>query len=217
MPHSLTHAPVPSSGTVRGSAPRNPETKGATSQHRINPWSSTLKEKYQQEIVPAMKKEFGYRNSLAVPRLNKAVVHMGTGAGLKDAKFLEGAEATLRRITGQAPVKTLAKKSIANFKIRQGMVVGLKVTLRGKRMWDFLTKLTNVALPRVRDFRGLDPKAVDRQGNASFGFKEHVVFPEIRSDEVERLHGLEVVVDTTATSYNEGLSLLRHLGFPFRK
>lgn len=172
---------------------------------------------YLEKVVPALMAEFGFTNKLAVPKVAKVVVHIGTGPGIKDAKFLETAEDTLQRITGQRPVKTLAKKSIANFKIRQGMVVGLKVTLRGRRMWDFLTKLTNVALPRVRDFRGLDPKAVDRQGNASFGFKEHVVFPEIPSDEVERIHGLEVVVDTTATTHDEGLSLLRHLGFPFRK
>ena len=147
----------------------------------------------------------------------KVIVHVGTGAGVKDAKFLETAEATLRRITGQVPVKTIAKKSIANFKIREGMVVGLKVTLRGRRMEDFLTKLINVALPRVRDFRGISPKVVDRTGNAAIGFKEHLVFPEIRTDEVERVHGLEVIIDTTATTQAEGVALLRHLGFPFHE
>lgn len=176
----------------------------------------TLREKYYKEVVPAMKKEFGYGNSLAVPRINKVIVHMGTGTGLKDAKFLEGAEVTMRRITGQSPVKTLAKQSISNFKIRRGMVVGLKVTLRGKRMWDFLNKLIAAALPRTRDFRGLPQSAVDRSGNLSIGFREHVAFPEIRSDEVERIYGLEVIVDSTAGSYEKGLALFRHLGFPFR-
>src|SRR3989338_4254755 len=180
------------------------------------PTHLTLKAKYQREIVPALMQQFGYANRLAVPRINKVIVHMGTGAGLKDAKFLEGAETTLRRITGQAPVKTLAKKSIANFKIRAGMVIGLKVTLRGKRMWDFLTKLTSVALPRTRDFRGLKQSMVDRSGNLTICFREHVAFPEIKSDEVERLYGLEAVIDTTAKGHDEGLSIFKHLGFPFR-
>jgi len=180
------------------------------------PTHLTLQAKYQREIVPALMQQFGYANRLAVPRINKVIVHMGTGAGLKDAKFLEGAETTLRRITGQAPVKTLAKKSIANFKIRAGMVIGLKVTLRGKRMWDFLTKLTSVALPRTRDFRGLKQSMVDRSGNLTIGFREHVAFPEIKSDEVERLYGLEAVIDTTAKGHDEGLAIFKHLGFPFR-
>ena len=179
--------------------------------------TTPLKQRYIKDVVPALESEFGYHNRLSVPRLTKVVVHIGTGAGLKDAKFLEMAESTLQRITGQRPVKTLAKKSIANFKIREGMVVGLKITMRGQRMWDFLTKLVHVALPRVRDFRGLDPKIVDQSGNATIGFKEHVMFPEIRNDEVERLHGLEIIIATTAQSQKEGLALLRHLGFPFYK
>lgn len=173
-----------------------------------------LSERYRREAIPALIQAFGYQNALAVPRVVKVVVHVGTGPGLKDAKFLETAESTLRRITGQIPIKTMAKKSIANFKIRQGMVIGLKVTLRGKRMWDFLTKLTAIALPRVRDFRGLPASVVDRSGNATLGFKEHVMFPEIRSDEVDRLHGLEVTIDTTATTHEEGVVLLKALGFP---
>lgn len=183
----------------------------------INHMSQTIKlqEKYLKEVLPALEAEFHYKNRLASPKITKVIVHIGTGTGLKDAKFLETAEATLQRITGQRPVKTLAKKSIANFKIRKDMVIGLKVTLRGVRMWDFLTKLVSVALPRVRDFRGLSPKIVDRSGNVSIGFKEHVVFPEIKSDEIERLHGLEVVIDTTAKSNKEGLALLKALGFPF--
>ena len=176
----------------------------------------TLRERYQQEIIPALMTEFKYSNRLAVPRVVKVVVHMGTGAGIKDAKYLEGAEASLRRITGQVPIKTLAKKSIANFKTRKGMVVGLKVTLRRRRMWDFLSKIIDVSLPRMRDFRGLSPSAVDSSGNMTIGFKEHVAFPEIGSDEMERLYGLEVIVDTTARNRSEGLALFRHLGFPLR-
>lgn len=176
---------------------------------------SLLQEQYEKKVVPALKEQFQYKNHMAVPKVMKVVVHIGIGAGLKDAKVLETAEATIKRITGQQPVKTKAKKSIANFKIREGMVVGLKVTLRGKRMWDFLTKFLTVALPRIRDFRGIKPTIVDDNGNASIGLKEHLAFPEISSDEVERLHGLEVTVHTTAGNRAAGQALLTGLGFPF--
>ncbi|MDX9893138.1 MAG: 50S ribosomal protein L5 [Patescibacteria group bacterium] len=178
---------------------------------------NSLKEKYQKEILPALKKEFGYVNNLAVPKIEKVIVNIGAGQGLKDPKFNEVAEDTLRRITGQKPVKTVAKKSISNFKIREGLVVGMMVTLRGERMWDFIDKLINVTLPRIRDFRGLDPKSIDPQGNLSLGFKEHISFPEIKSDEVEKIHGLQVTVVTTAKDQTSGLALLSALGFPFRK
>lgn len=176
----------------------------------------TLRQKFHQHIAPALKQELGYRNVWQVPRLEKVVVSVGLGQGLKDAKFAVAAVNTLRRITGQKPVETLAKQSIANFKIRQGQVVGLKVTLRGERMFDFLQKLVQVTLPRVRDFRGLDPQAVDRNGNVSIGVKENLPFPEISADEVERMHGVEVTVVTTARSREDGLALLRCLGLPFR-
>lgn len=175
----------------------------------------TFHERYTKTVVPALKERFKYDNVHAIPQVEKVVVHVGIGKDVKDAKALETATETLRRITGQQPVKTLAKKSIANFKIREGMVVGLKVTLRGQRMEDFLTKFLHVALPRVRDFRGLSPKVVDRLGNATIGLKEHLVFPEIRTDEVERMHGLEIIVHTTAQTKEEGLALLKGLGFPF--
>ncbi len=177
---------------------------------------TNIREKYQKEVVPTLEKEFGFTNMHAVPRIVKVVVHVGIGKDVKDAKILETATDTLRRITGQQPVKTLAKKSISNFKIRQGMVIGLKVTLRGKRMEDFLTKLIHVALPRVRDFRGIPDSIVDKTGNATIGFREHLVFPEIRSDEVERIHGLEVTIQTTAKSKAEGVALLKGLGLPLR-
>jgi large subunit ribosomal protein L5 len=176
-----------------------------------------LKEKYQKEVVKAMRQEFGYTNDLAVPRILKVVVNVGIGRSKDDPKFAEVVESTLTRISGQKPVYTKAKKSISAFKIRQGMKVGLKVTLRSKRMWDFLTKLVVITLPRVRDFRGLDRKNIDRHGNLNIGFKEHLVFPEIKSDEVEKLHGLELAVITTAKNQKEGFAMLKLLGFPFKE
>lgn len=178
---------------------------------------SRLKEKYNQVVIPAMKEKFGYKNNLAVPKIEKVVINVGTGKGLSDAKFNEVVENTLKRITGQQPVKVTAKKSISNFKIRKGLVIGMMVTLRGKKMTDFVDRLINVTLPRVRDFRGLETKSVDPSGNLNIGFREHIAFPEIKSDEVEKIHGLQVSVVTTAKTKEEGLELLRLLGFPFKK
>ncbi|MFH1225872.1 MAG: 50S ribosomal protein L5 [bacterium] len=172
--------------------------------------------KYRAEIIPALKAELGLANNLAVPKLEKVVIGVGLGQGLRDPRFNEVAESTLARITGQRPIKTLAKKSIAAFKVRQGMTVGLKVTLRGQRMWDFVDKLVNITLPRLRDFRGLETKALDGSGNLTIGFKENLAFPEIKSDEVEKIHGLEVTVVTTAKNNQEGLALLKKLGFPIK-
>lgn len=162
-------------------------------------------------------KEFGYKNVNAVPTIKAVTLNVGLGPGLKEAKYLETAEKTLTRISGQKPVKTKARKSISAFKIREGMVIGMKVTLRGKRMWNFVDKLLHVALPRVRDFRGLPPKAFDKNGNYSIGFKEHTAFPEIRSDEIEAIHGLQVTIGTSAKSPEEGKALLSHLGLPLKK
>jgi large subunit ribosomal protein L5 len=177
----------------------------------------TLKEKYQKEVIKKMKADFGYTNDLMVPRVFKVTLNIGIGRSKEDPKVAETAENTLTRLTGQKPVFQLAKKSISAFKVREGMKVGLKVTLRGKRMWDFLEKLVNVSLPRVRDFRGLSPKSLDQNGNLNIGFKEHLVFPEIKSDEVEKIHGLEIAVTTTAKSYEQGFKLLKYLGFPFKE
>src|SRR3989339_841027 len=176
----------------------------------------SLREKYQKEIIPKLQKEFGYANIHSVPNLVSVSLNIGLGKGLKDAKYLETAEKTLERISGQKPVKTKARKSISGFKIREGMIVGQKVTLRGKRMWDFVDKLIMVSLPRVRDFRGLSQKSFDGQGNYSIGFKEHMAFPEVRSDELEVIHGLQVTISTNANSNKEAESLLRHLGLPLR-
>jgi len=175
-----------------------------------------LKEYYFKKIVPELKKKLGYKNDLQVPRLDKAVLNVGLSKGLKDATFLDTVESTLTRISGQRPVKTKAKKSISNFKIRQGMVIGMKVTLRGQRMYDFIEKLVKVTLPRVRDFRGLDWKMLDKKGNLNLGIQEHISFPEIRSDEIEKLHGLEVAIVSTAKNPKEAKALFLALGFPFK-
>lgn len=176
----------------------------------------TFKERFTKDIRPALQKNLGLKNPMAAPSVRSVTVSVGLSHGLKDAKFIDAAEQTLVRITGQRPVKTKAKKSISNFKIREGMVVGMRVTLRGERMWQFLDRLLNVTFPRVRDFRGIASKSIDSSGNISIGFREFLPFPEIRPDEVERVHGLEVTVSTTARSAKVGDALFRALGFPFK-
>lgn len=177
----------------------------------------TLIEHYKKDVIPAMVAKFGYKNPAAVPKLKKVTINVGLSHGIKEPKFIDIARETVRAITGQQPQKTLAKKSISNFKIRKGMTVGMAVTLRGARMYDFMEKLIRVTFPRVRDFRGVSPSSFDARGNYTVGFKENIAFPEIRPDEVERLHGLEVTIVTGASSREEGLTLLRALGFPFRE
>ncbi len=177
-----------------------------------------LKEKYNKEVLAQLMEEFGYKNKMAAPKITKATLNVGVGKGLTDNNFNDLVINTLNRITGQKPTAIKARKSIAAFKIREGMIVGYKVTLRGDRMYDFLNKLVHIAFPRVRDFHGLDPKKnIDEHGNMTLGFKEHVVFPEISFDEVERLHGLEVSITTTASTRDEGFFLFSKLGFPFKK
>lgn len=172
---------------------------------------------YRDVVVPRLMQERGYKNRLAVPRVTKVTLNVGLGQGIKDAKYLDTAEQTLSRISGQQPVKTRARLSISNFKIRKGMVIGMKVTIRGKRMWDFLEKFVKLTLPRVRDFRGLSLDGFDRQGNYSVGFREHMSFPEIRPDEIETVHGIQMTVTTTAASREAGQALLEAMGFPFKK
>ncbi|MFH1837970.1 MAG: 50S ribosomal protein L5 [Candidatus Kuenenbacteria bacterium] len=174
-----------------------------------------LKEHYNKNVIPAMKEKFEYKNTLAVPKIKKVVVNIGINPGMKDK--MNTIENTLIRITGQKPVKTLAKKSISNFKIRQGMAIGMMVTLRKKRMYDFVDKLINIVLPRLRDFRGLSEKSIDKEGNFNIGFREHIVFPEINPDEIESSHGLEIAIATTTKNKKEGLEFLKLLGFPFEK
>lgn len=176
-----------------------------------------LKEKYKKEIVAKMTEKFGYKNRLAAPRLVKAVINSGVGRNAKDKNFIDGVVSSLARISGQKPVLTKAKQSISAFKTRKGMIVGVAVTLRGQRMFDFTEKLVNITFPRIRDFRGLNVKQVDNRGNLAVGFKEHLAFPEIKADEVDHVHGLEVSLATTAKTYEEGLELFKSMGFPFKK
>ncbi|OIO45872.1 MAG: 50S ribosomal protein L5 [Parcubacteria group bacterium CG1_02_37_51] len=177
-----------------------------------------LEQKYKEEIVPKLMEDFKLHNKMAVSRITKVTVNVGVGKGLTDNTHNELVANTLQRITGQKASITKARKSISAFKIREGMIVGYKVTLRGKRMYDFLNKLVNISFPRVRDFHGLDAdKNIDEQGNMTIGFKEHVVFPEIKFDEVEKLHGLEVSITNTAKNKEQGLALFRLLGFPIKK
>jgi len=177
---------------------------------------SRLKEKYYKEVVPALRERFGYKSIMQVPRLEKIVLNMGVGEAAQNPKELESAMADLTAISGQKPAITRAKKSIANFKIREGMAIGLKVTLRGDRMYDFLDKLINVGLPRIRDFHGVSPKSFDGRGNYSLGLREQLIFPEIRYDRVDKIRGLDVTIVTTAKTDEEALALLSELGMPFR-
>ncbi|MCL5045278.1 MAG: 50S ribosomal protein L5 [Actinobacteria bacterium] len=178
---------------------------------------SRLKEKYVSEVVPAIQKRFGYKNVMEVPRLEKVVVNMGVGDAIANAKAMDAAVGDLAVITGQKPVVTKAKKSIANFKLRTGMSIGAKVTLRGEKMYDFLDRLMYVALPRVRDFRGVSPKAFDGRGNYALGLKEQLIFPEIDYDKVEKVRGMDVIIVTTAKTDEEAKELLKLLGMPFRE
>ena len=176
-----------------------------------------LKERYKSEIVPALMKELEYKNIMQVPRLEKVVVNMGVGTAVQDPKTLDAAVRDMTAITGQKPVVTRAKRSIAAFKIRAGMRIGCKVTLRGDQMWYFLDKLVNVTLPRVRDFGGVSPNSFDGHGNFAMGLREQLVFPEIDYDTVDRTRGMDVIITTTARTDEEGRALLRQLGMPFRE
>ncbi|OEU50835.1 MAG: 50S ribosomal protein L5 [Desulfobulbaceae bacterium S3730MH12] len=176
-----------------------------------------LKDKYLNECVPALKEEFGYTNSMQLPQLKKIVLNMGLGEAVQNPKIVDGAADELTRIAGQKAVITKAKKSIATFKLREGMPIGCRVTLRGEKMYDFFSKLVNIALPRVRDFRGLSPKGFDGRGNFSMGIQEQIIFPEIDYDKIDKIKGLNITVVTSAGTDNEGRSLLKKLGMPFKK
>ena len=176
---------------------------------------SRLKTLYNDEIIEAMTKKFGYKNIMEVPKLDKIVINMGVGEAKDNAKLLESAVKDLETISGQKAVLTKAKKSVANFKIREGLAIGCKVTLRGERMYEFLDRLVNLALPRVRDFRGVNPNAFDGRGNYSLGIKEQLIFPEIEYDKVEKIRGMEMIFVTTAKTDEEARELLRLLGMPF--
>jgi large subunit ribosomal protein L5 len=178
---------------------------------------SRLKEKYTSEIVPSLVEKFNYSSVMAVPKLDKIVVNMGVGDAVSNAKALDKAVEELTEITGQKPLVTKAKKSIAGFKLREGMPIGAKVTLRGERMYDFLDKLISVSLPRVRDFRGVSKKAFDGRGNYTLGVKEQLIFPEVDYDKVDKVRGMDVVIVTTANTDEEARELLTQMGMPFQK
>ncbi len=179
--------------------------------------AARLKEHYKKTVVPALMKEFGYANLMAVPKLEKISVNVGMGEATQNAKLLDGAVAELGLITGQKPVITKARKSIAAFKLRAGMSIGCVVTIRGDRMYEFLDRLVNVALPRVRDFRGVSTKSFDGRGGYTLGIRDQLIFPEIDYNKVEKIKGMNICITTTAASDAEGLALLKHLGMPFRQ
>ncbi|WP_457188162.1 50S ribosomal protein L5 [Nocardioides sp. P5_E3] len=176
-----------------------------------------LKARYREEIIPALRSEFDIANIMQVPGLTKIVVNMGVGEAARDSKLIEGAIRDLTAITGQKPSVTKARKSIAQFKLREGMPIGAHVTLRGDRMWEFLDRLLSLALPRIRDFRGLSPKQFDGRGNYTFGLTEQVMFHEINQDRIDRSRGMDITIVTTATNDDEGRALLKQLGFPFKE
>lgn len=175
-----------------------------------------FREFYKKEVVPALTKEFGYENSMRVPKITKVVLNMGVGEALTDKKILENAANDLTQISGQKVVVTKAKKSVAAFKVREGWPVGCKVTLRGERMYDFLERLVSISIPRIRDFRGLNPKSFDGRGNYAMGVTEQIIFPEIDYDKIDSLRGLDIAITTTAETDEEGRALLKALRFPFR-
>lgn len=179
--------------------------------------AARLKEKYNTEVLPSMMDKYSYQSVMEVPKVEKVIINMGVGEAVQNPKVLDGALADLEKISGQKPVVTRAKKSIAGFKLREGMPIGAKVTLRGERMYHFIDKLFNVSLPRVRDFRGVSNKAFDGRGNYTLGLKEQLVFPEIEYDQVDKLRGMDIVFVTTANTDEESHELLRQLGMPFAK
>ena len=175
-----------------------------------------LKKLFREKVLPAMMKEFGYKNPMQVPRIAQIALNVGMGEAVQNVKLLESAAAELEQITGQKPVLTRAKKAIAGFKLREGMPIGVKVTLRGARMYEFMDRLVSVALPRLRDFRGISPKAFDGRGNYTLGLKEQLTFPEIKYDDIASIHGMDITFVTTARRNDEAKALLAHLGMPFR-
>lgn len=176
-----------------------------------------LQTRYREEVIPQLKQEFGYANPMEVPRIEKVVLNIGLGEALDNPKALDAALEDLRQITGQQPVVTRARKSIANFKLREGRAIGLKVTLRGERMWALLDRFINIALPRVRDFRGVSPDTFDGRGNYTIGLREQIIFPEIQYEKIDKVRGMEITVVTTARTDEEGRRLLKLLGMPFRE
>jgi large subunit ribosomal protein L5 len=215
------------SSAPKGGGKPEPKTKGRQAQSEVasagkvqaapKDYVARLKARYEQEIAPALMKEFGYKNKMEVPKIEKIVLNMGVGEAVNDTKKVTSAANDLALIAGQKPIVTRARKAISTFKVRENMPIGAKVTLRKTRMYEFLDRLVTIALPRVRDFRGLDPKSFDGRGNFALGVKEHIIFPEIDYDKAESMLGLDIVVCTTAKTDNEARALLRAFNFPFRQ
>jgi large subunit ribosomal protein L5 len=213
-----------SKGQVK--APPKPESKaaakpvskpdGATKVHEEPKGPARLKEHYREKVVPAMMKTFSYRNEMQVPHLEAIVLNVGMGKATQNGKLLDSAVEELGVISGQRPVVTKARKAIANFKLRKGLAIGTKVTLRGRRMYEFLDRLLTMALPRIRDFKGISPKAFDGRGNYTLGLKEQLIFPEIKYDSVQSIHGMDITIVTSANTNEEGKALLKEMGVPFR-
>jgi large subunit ribosomal protein L5 len=214
-------------GAPKGGGKPEPKTKGRPAQSEVaaagkvqaapKDYVARLRAHYEKEIIPALVKEFGYKNAMEVPKIEKIVLNMGVGEAVNDTKKVTTAANDLALIAGQKPVITRARKAISTFKVRENMPIGAKVTLRKTRMYEFLDRLVTIALPRVRDFRGLDPKSFDGRGNYALGVKEHIIFPEIDYDKAESMLGLDIVVCTTAKTDNEARALLRAFNFPFRQ
>lgn len=209
--------PKPRPAAPKKGAPAAAETAAKTRPKGTGEVPPRLKERFRTVLLPALVKERGYRNVWEVPRLDKIVINMGVGEGRENAKVLDFAAADLQAITGQKPIITRAKKSIANFKLREGVPIGAKVTLRGARMYEFLDRLVNVALPRVRDFRGVPPRGFDGRGNYALGLREQLIFPEIVYDKIDKVRGMDINIVTTASSDADAKALLTHLGMPFRE
>jgi len=178
---------------------------------------SRLQEKFKSELMAEIQQKLGLKNTMEVPRITKITLNMGVGEAIADKKILENARADMEKISGQRPVTRVARKSVATFKLRDGMAIGCKVTLRRERMYEFLDRLVNIAIPRIRDFRGLNPKSFDKQGNYSLGVQEQIIFPEINYDEVDAIRGMDITITTTARNANEGRALLEAFNFPFKK
>ena len=178
---------------------------------------SSMKDVYKQEVIPGLKEQFGYANPMKIPKIQKITLNMGVGEAVGDKKQLDSAVADLQKLSAQKPVVTTARKSVAGFKIREGFPIGCKVTLRGERMWDFFDRLVQIAIPRIRDFRGLSPKSFDGRGNYSMGVREQIIFPEIEYDKVDKIRGLDITITTSAQTDEEGRALLSAFRFPFKK
>ena len=204
-------------GAGSGAETRPAEGRPKSSSKATGHETARLREHYRKNVIPALQKDFGYKNHMAIPKIEKVAINIGLGEATSNSKLMDGAVNELAAIAGQKPVITRAKKSIAAFKLREGMPIGCMVTLRGDRMYEFLDRLMNVALPRVRDFRGVSPKSFDGRGNYTMGLRDQLIFPEIDYNKVDKVKGMNISITTTAKTDAEGLALLRHMGMPFRQ